>query len=441
MIKRRASEIIRLALNISQTQNTDALSWRDCIDMLNQSYIRLYSELNNSGDLYYSKEIDFKNGTSDKIKLPKDFWKLLEIGYRSAIKGGLIPIERAPNSGQYFSGYKIINNELIFDNHFMPGELVVRYIPQPQTITFPKAGLQIAGKAVQAAYDSFNDVIVLGNAGNITVINRSNGSVLNKDMSEIVTNPISGDLSVILSPYVLAVSREIIYIVKETGIDMYDFNLNMITAAYKGNFDLYAHSIGWEEGIIVKMNNVTKKFIAGNEPIDSKDYWNFMDGEVVKSDSSYVFQTENEVLVISEIFENADSYVIADPYIYINRNGSPKVYDNFEPTDLAPALVGRGTRKGIVIGAEINNETGYGVIFKDFFTGLNMVGYAADTVLNYPNNLFFDWLAADLAVKFRIALDIPTNELPALAADYWDTLMKGISRDAYKSQRIGNVYA
>ena len=90
--------------------------------------------------------------------------------------------------------------------------------------------------------------------------------------------------------------------------------------------------------------------------------------------------------------------------------------------------------------AEVNNETGYGVVYRDFYSGLNLLGHANDTVLNYPNNIFFDWLSADLAVKFRVACDIPTNELPALADDYLNTLMKGISRDIYQEPRIINAY-
>jgi len=435
MIIRRASEIIRLALTMSQINNTDALSWRDKIDMLNQSYIRLYTDLNNSGDLYYSKEIVFDSLTNEdgqrdnRIKLPKDFWKLLTLGYRSNIRGDIIPIERAPNSGQYFSGYKIINNEVLFDNFFTPGLLVLRYIPQPQTITYPRQGYAVAGKAVQAAYDSLNDVIVLGNAGDITVINRPAGKVASIAIADEKGNV----------PYILAVSKGIIYAVTKKGIFLYDYDLNA-PIVFEGPFDLYAHSIGWEEGIITSMNGIILKYIAGSKPVESVDYWNFLDGNITRTEKSeYVFLNESEIIDITEIFQG-DSFVIADPYIYINKNGSVKVYDNFEPADFAPATVGKGIKKGIVLGAEANNDSGYGVIFKDFYSGLNMEGFASDTVMNYPMNTFFDFLTADLAVKFRIALDIPTGELPALVSDYHDTLMRSISRDAFKAQRINNAY-
>jgi hypothetical protein len=435
MITRRCSEIIRLALTMSQIQNTDALSWRDKIDMLNQSYVRLYDDINNSGDIYYSKEMDLSKpepGNPHRIKLPKDFWKLLLVGCRGTL-GEIIPIERAPNAGQYFSGYKIVNNEIIFNNPFAPLPLVVKYIPQPQTIQYPRPAVRLPGNATQAAYDSVNNAVILGSAGQITVIDNGSGNTVNK--------PIDGQ-------YILAVSAGIIYVVKANGIYCFDYEGTELYSL-SGTFDLYAHAIGWEPGIIVSTDGVTSKFMFDpmladqSEPVASPDYWNYMNGTITKTVSdgvtSFVYEDE-EVRDITAYFDGADSYVIADPFIYVNKGGDVTVYERLEETAIGPAIIGGGGRKGIVLGAEINNESGYGVIYRDYYTGLNLLGFADDTVMNYPKNIFFDFLTADLAVKFRIACDIPTGELPALADDYLSTLMKGLSQDAYMAQRINNVY-
>jgi len=439
MISRRASEIIRLALTMSQINNTDALSYRDKIDMLNQSYIRLYTDLNNSGELYYSKDaeidpIEAVNGSNRNFKLPIDFWKLLEIGHISL--GRFTPILRAPNSGS-FTGYKIINNELHLTTCF--SDLAIKYIPQPQKITFPKLGYKLPGNFNQAAYDSINDVIVLGTAGNITLIDRKNNNNLNTKIVVMIDDG-TGNVTESQIPFILAISAGIIYIVTAAEIRCFDYELNLIDTLI-GNFELYAHSIGWEEGIIIIQDGIIKKYILGNEPIESSDYWNFMNGKITKTDNVFIYSDNLETRDISEFFLEADSFVISDPFIYINKSGLVKVYDNFEPTDFAVSTVGQGSRKGVVLAAETNNETGYGVIFKDFYSGLNMTGFASDTLMNYPQNLFFDWITVDLAIKFRMALDIPTNELPALQADYWDILKSNISRDAFQSQRIGNAYA
>jgi len=341
-----------------------------------------------------------------------------------------LPIERAPNTTQNFSGYRLINNEIVFSNYFLPGPVVIKYIPQSQTITYPKKGYRIDGLAVQAAYDSINDVIFLGNLGSLEIIDNKNNTRANKSIDGAFT---------------FVISAGIIYIVKETGIYCFDYEFNELSYR-EGTFDLYAHSIGWEQGIIVKSDGVVYKYVSGSDLELSENYWNFMDGNIIETDwnnnLTYVFKNADGILTdITWIFTGIDSFVITDPYIYTNRKGIVKAYYKFEIADISSALVGSGTRKGAVLAGEVNNDTGYGIIFYDYYRGdLTMVGYAADTVLNYPQNIFFDWLIADLAVKFRIALDIPTGELPSLAADYHDTLMKGISRDAYKTNRINNVY-
>jgi hypothetical protein len=431
MITRRASEIIRQALTLSQIQNTDALSWRDKIDMLNQSYVRLYDDINNSGDLYYSKEVDIKPEDIDlqekSLILPKDFWKLLLLGNRSEF-GEIIPIQRAPNSGQY-SGYRIVNDKLFYNNYFAPGSLVMRYIPQPQTIAYPRPGRQLPGRYAQAAYDSLEDVIILAEAGRITIIDSSRGVTLHREEND---------------NFVIAISEGVLYVVKETGIICYDYEFNVLSNI-AGSFELYAHSIGWEQGIIVSNGQSSMRHISGKQPEVSENFWNFMDGRIIKTLTAegdlFIFvDARDTMLDITYIFNDADSYVIADPYIYVNKAGTVGVYKEFEPMESAPALIGRGTVKGIVLAEEANNTTGYGVIFHDYFGGLRLEGFSEDTVMNYPQNIFFDWIVADLAVKFRIALDIPTGELPSLAADYHDTLMNGLSRDAFQSQRINNVY-
>lgn len=461
MIKRRASEIIRLALTISQIHNADSLTWRDKIDLLNQSYERLYDDLNNFGDLYYVKEIELpsglesgQSGAERKFTLPKDFCKLLLVGYRSSF-GEIVPLERAPNVGQYFSGYRIINNELILNNFFTPGPLVVRYMPQPQTITFPRQEIRLPlpRNIKGVAYDSVNDVIVYNDEFSFTILDNSSGRTLTQDMEGV--------------PFALAISNEVIYVVTNNQIQCFGYNPGddglpeRLGGSGFGDFDIFIHSIGWEDGVIVAnppifagMPRQYRHFSLSNNFLQpSLNYWNFLDGKIIVNEfqrpgfppppveRTAIYSVEGEAdQDITEIFADADTFVIASPYIYINRNGSTTVYEEFTPIDLAPAQIGSGKRKGVVFAAEANYETGYGVVFNDAFSGFNLLGFATDTVMNYPQNVFFDWLTTDLAVKFRIALDIPTGELPALADDYYDILFKSISRDAYQKPRINNVY-
>ena len=435
MIKRRASEIIKLALTMSNAHNTDALSWRDKVDMLNQSYTRLYNDLNSKGDLYYSKELEF-TPEPDKIKLPPDFYKLLLIGYRGTYDE-IVPIQRSPNVGAYHSGYRIENNYIRLSG-LVNRPIVVRYIPKPQDITFPVDGYNIGGNFVTAAYDSNNDIVFLGQKGRLMkVINNQAAS----RVIESLTDPgFPGEDHLFLDdPFVIALSGGLIYLVTETKLVILDMDLYVLEEI-DDSFDLYIHAIGAENGVIVSKDGNTYKFIYGEDFVSSPDYWTFIDGRIVKKGNTFVYETADGLIDINDIFSGADNFVIADPMIYINKNGEIKSYFNFEEMGQARARIGKGNLKGLVLAAECNNETGLGVVFRDFYTGIKVTGWTADTVMNYPNNLFFDWLIADLAVKFRIVLGIPTMELPALAEDYYNTLMKSFSQDAFQKARIINVY-
>jgi hypothetical protein len=108
---------------------------------------------------------------------------------------------------------------------------------------------------------------------------------------------------------------------------------------------------------------------------------------------------------------------------------------------MSDSVIGSTKKKGIVISGEVNNHSGYGVVYKDRYTGFHLMGFAEDTVMDYPKNIFFDCMTADLAIQFRISTDTPTGELPAMLDDYMDTLKRGMSRDSYMQARISNVYA
>jgi hypothetical protein len=412
MITRKASEIIRLAENMAQIQNADMFSWEDKIDILNQSYTRIYTDLTSSGELYYVRESELRRGADTRFHLPPDLWKLVSVGFGSL---------RAPNVTPFRGGYRVENNILTMPDH-RTNSVVIRYIPKPQTVTFPRKPQKLEGRPAQACYDSLNDILIFGNPGNITVHNRRAGTVTD--------SPVDGE-------YVMAISRGILYVVRGSGIACFDYGLTELSTI-EGGFPLFVHGIGWKEGIIVKTPSGYGKYVSGGAVEDSPDYWNYGEGTITRDGSVFTFTDElDRSQDISAFFIGADSYVIASPYIYVNVDGNVRGYYGLEKME--PEQSAGRTAKGVVLAADCG-EDGYGFVFNDYRSGLWLKGYSEDTLLDYPKNIFFDWITADLAVKLRIAADIPTGELPALADDYYSTLIDGIRRDT-APVRIGNVYA
>lgn len=140
MITRLASEIIANAELMSQIHNTDALSWKNKIDFLNNSYVKLYDLIHQHGDRYFEKEMYLEMTKSESdvsiAYLPEDFWKLQFVGWRNTV-GEHQPIMRAPNNTPFYNGYFLVRNEIHIRPSNFSGPLIIRYIPKPETITYP----------------------------------------------------------------------------------------------------------------------------------------------------------------------------------------------------------------------------------------------------------------------------------------------------------------
>jgi hypothetical protein len=399
---------------MAQIQNTDALSWLNKKDLLNQAFVSLYDDLNSFGDMYFVRETCLSDG-----ELPPDVFKLIFVGRFNGID--LIPLPRAPNSSPFSGGYRIINDKLQLPAN-VPLPVIIRYIPEPETITFPREGIMIPGKADQALYDAARDVLFLGTAEKITITDRRSGETYTVDVTD---------------PYVMAVSNGILYVVTGSGIAKFDYTAEPL-GTFLGTFDLYTHAIGWEDGIIVRKNGNYRRY--GPEGLSvSPDYWNYDDGKIEREGDSFIYHDSlDRTQDITSFFYGAESIVIASPYIFVNRaDGTIRGFYGLEEME-QEKREGR-TQRGVVLACD-PGESGYGVVFRDFQSGLWLKGYSENTLMDYPRNIFFDALVVDMAIRMRTSLDQATGELPAMLDDYRETLMKSISRDGFSPARIQNVY-
>jgi hypothetical protein len=258
--------------------------------------------------------------------------------------------------------------------------------------------------------------------GNITVIDRKSGETRALDIEGLFT---------------LSVADRLIYVVRETKITVYDYALTEVKTL-NGSFDLYSHPLGWDGGIVVSSGGVFYRYTGSLKNI-VKDTWDYSEGKITKDGGVFTYTGKDGERDITLIFEGADSYVIADPYIYVNKDRKTTGYHYFTAFQYAPRI--RPYGEVLAAAVDPNPETGYGVIYRDYNRELFLQGFTEDTVLNYPKNIFYDVLTVDLAIKIRVSLDIPSGELPNLLEDYQDTLMRGMSRDSYSPARINNVYS
>ena len=96
-----------------------------------------------------------------------------------------------------------------------------------------------------------------------------------------------------------------------------------------------------------------------------------------------------------------------------------------------------------VIGVnELNNDEGYGISIIDTYNTNHVLlhSHFVDTLLVYPNNIYFNFMAMLLAISYKIKqnadITVLSTKYGEMEAQYFDSL----SRDVNNVVRITNVY-
>lgn len=461
MVTKTASEIIDSASLLAGVNNSDLLEWKDHINYLNNFYKQLYAKSGSFGDQYFVKEMELTIGSGRKnFVLPDDFYQLLLVGYRG-LNNEIIPIQRAPNSTQFYDGYRLINNEIRFTTLFFSGPLVVRYLPVPKTITYPRMPVILdINKSignVKVSTDVYK--IDFNEAYNIVAYNTINDKQtlhikkLNEEEEELryPGSEIEG----------IAIVRDLIYVLRSENIDVYSFDETSTGSPIEtipGDYDFSVfHKIDLEY-VLYKNgdgNYYRYNYIEGESPLDVtgvdlplvSDIWNYFDGYLYRTsaDIKYIFNgsIQDVTKVFSDNINDIQSLVVSDPYIYVNyTNKYVKGFNGFEGFEFNIFKTRGSNTYGHVLVADTNDVTGYGVVFRDFKTGLYMLnGFTPDTLMDFSNNLYFTILEAQLAIAYRTILDADTLQLTQLYENYNDQLQLTLSRDNYQPQRINNTQA
>jgi hypothetical protein len=131
MSNKKATNIVKDALNLANLSNTNFCTHKELRDYINDGFTSIYNELIDKGNQYWLKEA-FAQRNSDGYWLPADFYR----AYNVKAAGSIVP--RATRSA---SGYRIQNNQLFMDNYY--GLVKLEYYPKPTFISFPASTIQL----------------------------------------------------------------------------------------------------------------------------------------------------------------------------------------------------------------------------------------------------------------------------------------------------------
>ena len=409
MITYKSSDIIRRAMQIADLENSSFISFQEKIALLNECYQALYQKgINHDTNAF----VRYINTQSTVIYLPRDFHQLKAITVGS---GQYIhPVLRRPANQSFDElSYDMINNTIQINGSIGSNTITVEYYPTPSTLTLPNEPMSIEV-----------DDTILAMRGSVYVTGSDNQVVI-QDLNSTFTDTLD---EVGIESYQIHMEEDYITFIGTDTI-FYSMNTGLITRTsnpaifYRGktyqlmdgklyspnaDYALYTLNANIGECKQAVVNNTLDKYVGlnGNTVV--------IDGVVQQYKGNKLFYHSNQVYIT----DSTDS-------IHIH---------SFEGKDVA---VPADYAVEDIVG--INPDTGYGYLgrrMKKYY----IVSYYDDTVLNFPKNTYFSFLAYLLALSFKTKQGSDTTALSVLCSNAEQAFYDSLPRDNWNTTRITNMY-
>ena len=388
-----ASEIVERALDVADIQNTDFLSYREKTKYLNDAWRNVYQTIINYNlDVFTIRAQLIGNG--GVYPLPFDCYQIKAV--KNPITGSLIPRKAESESvlGPY---YEIVNNTLVLGPNIGPVEVI--YWRKPFFLSLPDKEIETHLEENRTVLDSCNNSILLKD------------TVVGVEQKMYVQNLLSDStLELPYAPdpeYDWYLGNNFILKCNSSTVQAYDFYGNLLdeianidygyTLAKADNGLYYFTKANEEDANIVDVYELFGDKVTEVKVDDKIENIVGIDGEF------YPVKAEN-VFPIG-IFDDRPAYITGNKELHlINPNGSEIV----EKIDV-PSI---GTVQLVKYGFLTFDGTLYSCI--------------PDTELNFPNNIYYDCIAYDLAIRFLCKQNADSSGVEALNSNAWNQLTNSI---------------
>ena len=473
MIKYTTKDIVNRAKQLADLNNSDFISWNENINLLNENWQKIYQQLIDNGDKTFIKE--FETVSLNKMKRPCDFYQLFSVE--------LIPscrqiLRKAKSESESSLTYDIENDYLILYGT-VSEKIRIKYIPIPQTLT-----LQNETKDIDSDFNSVYSSILENEElkfmdcykNKYLFLKKTNGTnvcnlyIFNKDTNEIkkITNDFSYEITYAVIGY-----KNIVYFIsrdKSTSkYSIYSIKNNIVTAELEGTST--SPSLlkrDKDVGAVYIENKRINIFMNDNTPL----FPNIDNLDVVLSEGIGTFMSFTKdyisllLPITNEKSENKwiqlDVDLTTTPYVATKTTpfegldfGYSHTYKRYSNVINGKVCIstkdmfyvdGYGLFNNDeyeVIGVnDLNNDEGYGISIIDTYNTNHVLlhSHFVDTLLLYPNNIYFSFMAILLAISYKIKQNADVTVLSTkygeMEAQYFDSL----SRDVNNVVRITNVY-
>ena len=471
MIRYNASDVIKKAKQLADLENSDFISWNESITLLNDAYQNIYQKSINKGNNDFVRVIQ----TSEKcINLPRDFYQLKALTLKQDRFN--TPIMRRPQNGSFDDlSYDIYNNTLLI-NGYSSGTIILEYYPTPVTLTLPNKDEVIdlpigSDETLVGAYknvyfvkrtDKEDSSKPLYNKTYIVAINRDTGEEAKVAEQSIYSEEYAVSENIIFSigDYVLFTGIHHDSVGSGTykdfdcviGLNIVDFSVNVQDRKDKYNNYL---ALGFNFYDDTECD-ITVEAYSGKKRITSATiYGNYYDLKannviipekafitVLSKDMKHSFSIDSEHLYLyvdgKQVTSGKVMHVMGDSvYLQSNNKNYCVMLDisTNEKTSLIPP-----SKKPIWGTVGFDKQTGYGYYYFLGDSKIVIHSFLEDTELNFPNNMFFNYLAYSLALSFKVKQGSDISTFMPLLETAENTFYDSLTKDDWSFTRITNVY-
>ena len=389
-----ASKLITRAKQIADVANTDFLSYDELVDYLNVSFKNVYQTIIQYNLNVFTVEANLV-GSSGVYKLPFDCYQIKSV--KNPYTGVEIP-RKADSESMYGSHYEIVNDNLVLGPSC--GPVTITYWRKPYFLTFPNATLETNYNKAEDTeiLDVCKDAILVKDAENKYYI-KSLLTDSKLDLSFIEPNEYEK----------IYLGNNFIIGINGSAYEVKDFNGNLvfygdITADYfikSDNGLIYIGVLDVDKVKILELDNVTEvasiKFTSKPE-------------NIICIDDEFYF-VEKDAMPVG-IFDCRPAYTTPDKNLHL-------INDQFDRSRDIIEFVSIPTIGKLIC-------TNYG--FLDFSGKL--YSNVPDTQLSFPNNLFFDCISYDLAIRFLCKMNADSSGVENLNKNAWSQLTAAIDTNA-----------
>lgn len=389
-----ASKLIRRAKQIADVANSDFLSYNELTDYLNASWKNVYQTIIQYNLNIFTVEANLV-GSSGVYKLPFDCYQIKSV--KNPYTGVEIP-RKADSESMYGSHYEIVNDNLVLGSSC--GPVTITYWRKPYFLTFPNATLETNYNKSEDTeiLDVCKDAILVKDAENKYYI-KSLLTDSKLDLSFIEPNEYEK----------IYLGNNFIIGINGSNYEVKDFYGNLvfhgeITADYFIKSDdgvIYIGVLDTDKVNILELDNVTE---VASINFTSKPE------NIICIDNEFYF-VEKDAMPVG-VFDCRPAYTTPDKNLHLINEQFDRNKDIIEFVSIP------------TIGKLIC--TNYG--FLDFSGKL--YSNVPDTQLSFPNNLFFDCISYDLAIRFLCKMNADSSGVENLNRNAWNQLTASIDQNA-----------